>query len=75
MSDRPAIDAKKIWDDVQANAKKLAGCAGPHDFSIARSPEKKLTGRWACSRCGGEVDPIAKLWYERGLADARKAPT
>ena len=67
-------EAQRIFEQVKANSKTLEGCAGPHDFS--KEHEKYAHGlvrSWACRKCGGTVDNIAKLWYERGLKDGAKS--
>lgn len=63
------MNAKEIFEKVQENEKKLDDCT-IHDFSIPMEPGK-LVRRWKCSRCEGEVDVLAKRWYERGLEDMR----
>ena len=57
-----------IWDTVVANRDRLNGCAG-HFFSVDLDPEKPLGKHWQCLVCGGEVDSIAKSWYEDGRRD------
>lgn len=36
------------------------------------SPTRSFMKRWACSKCGGVVDTINKIWYERGLEHGAK---
>ena len=69
----------KIFQQVKANSAKLDSCAGPHVFSVPleRRTKEPVTGtltpaqrfgcHWRCSQCGGQVDSITKLWYEKGL--------
>ncbi len=57
-----------IMRAIMANTAKLNGCAGPHDFTVDRTPEKKHFKRWACTKCAGEIEAIELLWYKRGLA-------
>lgn len=59
----------KIWEEVQANNKRLDACVGPHDFSIKRNPEKKIGSDWICTKCGGRISGHNKQWYEKGLKD------
>ena len=64
-------EIRKIWIDVQENKVKLESC-DMHNFSIDITTEqnnKTLLRKWKCSKCGGKVDSVAKIWYERGLKD------
>ena len=61
------VDAKALWEQVQANQRALSGCAGPHDFSEDLRPERQIGKRWRCTLCGGEVDGVAKSHYEEGV--------
>jgi hypothetical protein len=64
-------EAKKLWDTVLANRKKLDDCVGPHDFSKDLTPTQTLLKRWECTKCGGSVDSHAKHWYDAGLLDGQ----
>lgn len=65
-------EVKALLEAGRANSKKLDDCAGPHDLSVDLSGPAVILGkRWGCAKCGGEVDGIRKLWYERGLAHGR----
>lgn len=66
------IDSHAILAQVRANQAALKGCAGPHDFSVNSEP-RRLGGRWRCTRCGGEVDFLARHWYQNGLVDGGKS--
>jgi hypothetical protein len=61
-----------IWEGVRANHAALDACPGPHDFSVPlEQPLPHMPARrWACSRCGGAIDVVAKSWYEKGLKHA-----
>ena len=61
----------EIWENVKANRAMLESCS-LHDFSIDLKPEQAYGKRFRCSKCGGEVDHITKLWYEKGIEHARK---
>lgn len=61
--------ARKIWEQVQANQAKLRACPRPHVFP---PKEKGIGKRYTCLKCGGDVDAIARLWYEEGFKDAQK---
>ena len=63
---------QQIWKDVKANHKKLDGCKGPHDFRPLPIEGKTLIRDYLCSKCGGKLEAIHKLWYERGLEHGRK---
>lgn len=71
MSANPKIDTNAIMDEIRANTAKLEGCAKPHDFSIDATPNKPLFKKWQCSKCGGKTDAINRIWYQRGLQDAK----
>lgn len=60
------IDSKQIWEEVKENHKKLDSC-NKHDFSIDVTPAIKFGKKYKCSSCGGVVDGITKLWYEKGV--------
>ena len=70
VSGLPVSEINEIWQQVKANAKTLDECGGPHDFQ-SLDPGKPLA-KYRCTVCGGTVDGTDKLWYERGLKDARK---
>ena len=65
-------EAKALWEKVQANHRTLASCAGPHDFSDDLSPARTIGKRWRCTRCGGEVDGVARSHYQDGLKHGRE---
>jgi hypothetical protein len=64
-------DMKEVWNEVQENHRRLDLCVVPHEFTVDITPDRTLFKRWACSKCGGQVDAPGKLWYERGLKDSR----
>lgn len=66
-------DCERIWEGVQANAKALRECEGPHVFEDV-TPDKRIGKDYRCTRCGGVLSSINKHWYEQGLADAKKLP-
>ena len=57
-----------IWQEVKANHAKLEACSR-HQFEPLQ-PGQILT-KYRCTACLGEVDAIAKSWYEKGLEHAR----
>lgn len=67
------IDGKAIWAEVQENHRKLRGCA-LHDFSIDLNPDRRMGKKWQCSRCGGVIDAVRRLWYIDGLKHGRAHP-
>ena len=67
MAGEPGGGIRKLWEELEANDKRLLACATPHDF---RAP-LNTSGRWKCFKCGGEATTSAVLWYRRGLAHAR----
>ncbi len=72
---------REIWDAVVKNKEKLKACSKlskHHEFVEIKDPKesegaKKLRRRYKCKHCSGVVDPINKLWYERGLEDGKDA--
>ncbi len=76
---KPA-EIDSIVAEVKKNSALLKTCAR-HDFSIVLdrrtkqpienpTPAQRFGARFKCNRCGGIVDGIARIWYERGLSDA-----
>jgi len=65
-------EAKELLKEVQDNHKKLADCPLPHDFSIDLDPTRNWSKRFKCTKCGGYVYQDKLIWYEKGLADAKK---
>lgn len=65
-------EASAIWENVKENIKKLDSCSGPHDF-VPIDPDIKLSRQWRCTTCGGKIDNVARIWYERGRSHERKA--
>jgi transposase-like protein len=64
-------EASQILKEVKANQARLNACEGPHDFQ-PMGPTDKLRQRYRCSKCQGEVESLARTWYEDGLRHARK---
>jgi len=63
-------EAKKLFEQVQANRRKLDSCK-LHKFSIDKTPNKKYDKKDECENCGGEVDSVRKMWYETGYEHAK----
>lgn len=61
------LELKRIWERYKANSNKLEDCSA-HDFVRNGA----TSDRWTCSKCGGEVDAHARLWYVQGLRDGAK---
>lgn len=62
----------KTVADIERNIKILLGCAGPHSFRIVDvDPDLPSGVLLECIRCGGQLDAVAVLWYQRGLAHGR----
>ncbi len=66
------IDAKKIFEEVKENHRKLDSCS-LHDFSIDITPSKPYMKKFRCTNCSGEVDLTTKSWYEKGLQHGQDA--
>lgn len=64
------IDVKELMREIKENHRKLESC-GKHDFSIDATPDKKFGKMYWCTNCDGEVDAARKLWYEKGLEEAK----
>jgi hypothetical protein len=52
-----------IWDEVKANNGVLAACPR-HDFECL--DPTRLSAKWRCSACGGNVSANAAHWYNLG---------
>lgn len=63
---------QQIWKDVKANQKRLDDCKGPHNFRPIHEDGKKLVRDYRCSKCGGKIDAIHKIWYCKGLEHGKK---
>jgi len=70
-----------ILVEVKANMALLETCQR-HDFSIVidrrtkqpienPAPSQRFGAKFKCTRCGGIVDGSARIWYDRGLNDAK----
>jgi len=58
------------FNQIQENSKKLKECEG-HAFTRIEG-RHKYDFRFRCDRCGGIIDGIAHLWYQRGFSDGEK---
>lgn len=66
-------ELRDIIDEVRANAARLESCEGPHDFQPESGATPRRPGdRYKCTKCGGMLGAIERLWYERGLKDAAR---
>lgn len=63
-------ESQAIWAKVKANRAHLDACPGPHAFEDV-TPERPIGKTYRCTTCGGEVDAVAKHWYEHGLKHGR----
>lgn len=72
ISEASGIDRESmlaLWAEVKANHAKLEAC--PRHAFIAMEPEpRRLSGKWRCASCGGEVEASAARWYRLGLEHA-----
>lgn len=59
-------ESQAIWAKVKANHARLDACPGPHAFEDV-TLTRTLNKHYRCTLCGGEVDAVAKRWYEHGL--------
>ena len=55
----------------QMNRARLEGCRG-HDFRAPVSGNLAEVTAWRCLRCGGQVDPETRRWYELGFAHGHR---
>lgn len=58
-----------LWAEVKANHAKLEACPR-HDFIAMEPDPRRLSGKWRCASCGGEVEASAARWYRLGLEHA-----
>jgi len=68
----PSKSIQEAVERAKENITKLNSCSKPHDFSIPTS-ESPFFAKHECSKCGGKVDSASKIWYERGLEDAKES--
>lgn len=73
-----------ILAEVKANSALLDKCIGPHAFCICldrhtKQPiegtptfEQRFAAWWRCAKCGGRVENLHKIWYERGVEHGRR---
>ena len=55
-------------DANRENLARLHRCPGPHIFALLHHRgEISSRARYACARCGGEVNERAATWYSIGL--------
>lgn len=66
------MNSKQLIEEVKVNMDKLNHCEAPHDFSIDMDKGKPINKRFQCTKCGGYIWEIDKIWYERGLLDSLK---
>jgi hypothetical protein len=61
---------KKLWEEAQANQRRLIECKGPHEF-VDLTPNKKIGKSFRCSLCNGEANGTDVYWYKMGLKHGR----
>jgi hypothetical protein len=71
ISGEPKEKVKHIWEEVKENRRKLDGCA-KHQFGDIVVVGRPM--RVACKNCGGLMDPLDVLLYQRGYAAAGGDP-
>jgi hypothetical protein len=69
-----AIDMQEIIARVKENLQTLDACEGPHEFADLYEKGCPIAHRSQCLKCFGKVDSVNRIWYERGLKDARQVP-
>ena len=69
ITQRDATEAELFFAERKLNASRLEKCTTPHTFVVGKTstlvPELVYTYR--CAKCGGELDPESKRWYEQGV--------
>jgi hypothetical protein len=58
-------DFNEIYEQVKANHSRLRSCPGPHDFQAVEPG--KVSSRYKCTKCNGDIDPVHYKWYMDGL--------
>jgi len=61
------MNLAQIENEVEQNQRRLESC-DRHDFH-PKDGKQTFMCRWVCSKCQGEVDSLARLWYDKGLND------
>lgn len=78
-----AIDSKRLLAEVRENLSRLNDCTD-HKFVVIIKPlapgecPPRMPGlgtRYRCSRCQGEVDGMARHWYEKGRTHEHGSPS
>ena len=64
-------EISSIFQEVKRNAKLLDECPGPHRFTI-KAGRREFADDFICEICGGQVQSIYKIWYEKGLEHGKK---
>lgn len=73
-------ESEDILKEIQSNRAKLEKCSR-HDFSICLDrytkqpienpdPGQRFGANWGCKNCGGWVDGLARIWYNKGISMA-----
>ena len=67
---KPSID--HIFEEVKENQRTLESCSD-HDFSIDLTKDKVIDKKYRCSRCGGVIGGVSRMWYLKGREHERKS--
>lgn len=78
-----AFDSKKLLAEVRENMARLNDCTDhqfgpiPKILAPGECPPRMpgLGQRYRCTRCMGEVDGIARHWYEKGRSHEHESPS
>jgi hypothetical protein len=60
------IDAKKVWEEVKENHRKLDTCKR-HVFVAIPDSTTPIPRKYKCTACGGTADSINVHWYNLGV--------
>lgn len=66
-------ECRVIFEQVQANTKRLANCVGPHNFVDCEGETSPLRTfrKQRCTLCHGQLNELDVIWYKRGLEHGR----
>jgi len=75
------VEIDAILAEIKANTARMENCSR-HDFSITLdrrtkqpienpTPAQRFGAKFKCTRCGGIVDGLARIWYDKGLKDSK----
>ena len=76
VSGMPIETANALFEEVKENHVRLDSCSGPHEFEeVNMGGSGGFARDMRCKRCGGVLNRVHAIWYERGVKHGREAAT